>query len=100
MKKLLAMTLACLSVSLIQCGGPAAPAVPTVPAVPTAAGNAKAFGEAQIGDRQACPISGEVFTVTGASPKAEYKGKTYYFCCPGCVEKFKADPEKYVPKGA
>lgn len=94
MKKLLAMTLACLSVSLIQCGGPA------VPAVPNAAGSAKAFGEAQIGDRQACPISGEVFTVTGASPKAEYKGKTYFFCCPGCVEKFKADPEKYVPKGA
>jgi len=28
----------------------------------------------------------------------EYKGKKVYFCCPGCVEKFKADPEKYLSK--
>jgi YHS domain-containing protein len=26
----------------------------------------------------------------------EYKGKTVYFCCPGCDEKFLANPEKYV----
>ena len=29
--------------------------------------------------------------------KVEYNGKTYYFCCPGCVEQFKAEPTKYVP---
>ena len=28
----------------------------------------------------------------------EYKGKKVYFCCPGCSEKFLADPEKYLPK--
>lgn len=28
----------------------------------------------------------------------EYKGKKVYFCCPGCEEKFKAEPEKYVAK--
>ncbi|MBN2129962.1 MAG: YHS domain-containing protein, partial [Sedimentisphaerales bacterium] len=28
----------------------------------------------------------------------EYKGKKVYFCCKACVEKFKADPEKYVSK--
>lgn len=26
----------------------------------------------------------------------EYKGEKVYFCCPGCDEKFLADPEKYV----
>ena len=27
-----------------------------------------------------------------------YRGTIYYFCCPMCVEKFKADPEKYAGK--
>lgn len=27
-----------------------------------------------------------------------YKGKTYYFCCPVCIEKFKNDPAKYISK--
>jgi len=25
-----------------------------------------------------------------------YKGKTYYFCAPGCKKTFEANPEKYV----
>jgi Cu+-exporting ATPase len=28
----------------------------------------------------------------------EYAGKTYYFCCAQCVEKFKSGPEQYVNK--
>jgi len=28
----------------------------------------------------------------------EYKGKKVYFCCPGCEEKFTAEPAKYVAK--
>ncbi len=28
----------------------------------------------------------------------EYNGKTYYFCCPGCIGEFKKDPEKYISK--
>ncbi|MCK4444954.1 MAG: YHS domain-containing protein [Thermoplasmata archaeon] len=27
---------------------------------------------------------------------AEYKGKTYYFCAPGCKFVFEQDPEKYL----
>ena len=27
---------------------------------------------------------------------ADYKGKRVYFCCPGCIAKFKQDPEKYI----
>ncbi|MFH1651123.1 MAG: YHS domain-containing protein [Chloroflexota bacterium] len=33
-----------------------------------------------------------------APAKAEYKGKTYYFCAPGCKKAFEADPEKYLKK--
>lgn len=28
--------------------------------------------------------------------KSEYKGKTYYFCAPGCKATFEAEPEKYI----
>lgn len=28
--------------------------------------------------------------------KSDYKGKTYYFCAPGCKKKFDDTPEKYV----
>ncbi|MCP2604937.1 YHS domain-containing protein [Candidatus Aminicenantes bacterium AH-873-B07] len=28
--------------------------------------------------------------------KSEYKGKTYYFCAPGCKKAFEENPEKYI----
>ena len=31
-----------------------------------------------------------------AKAKTDYQGKTYYFCHPGCLDKFKIDPEKYL----
>jgi Cu+-exporting ATPase len=31
-----------------------------------------------------------------AAAKTEYKGKTYYFCAPGCKVDFDKDPEKYL----
>lgn len=58
----------------------------------------KAPGEATIGDKSTCLVSNEEFLVTDSSPKAEHEGKTYYFCCPGCDSKFKADPAKYLKK--
>ena len=27
-----------------------------------------------------------------------YEGKTYYFCCPMCIEEFKKDPKEYISK--
>ena len=27
-----------------------------------------------------------------------YKGKKYFFCCKGCIAKFKKDPDKYASK--
>ena len=31
-----------------------------------------------------------------ATAKSDYKGKTYYFCAPGCKRAFDANPEKYI----
>src|SRR5580704_11904989 len=31
-----------------------------------------------------------------AKARAEYHGKTYYFCCGGCTQKFQHDPVKYA----
>lgn len=45
-----------------------------------------------------CPVSGKEFKKSDSSPKYEYKGKTYYFCCAGCKEKFEKDPETYIKK--
>jgi len=38
-----------------------------------------------------CIVSGGTGTM-----KLTYKGKDYYFCCSGCRDEFKADPEKYI----
>lgn len=62
------------------------------------AGDVKKNGEAKIGDKTTCPVSGEVFEVKADSPKTDHAGKTYYFCCPGCDKKFQADPKKYLDK--
>ena len=31
-----------------------------------------------------------------AAGHSEYKGETYYFCHPSCLERFRAEPEKYL----
>jgi Cu+-exporting ATPase len=31
-----------------------------------------------------------------ARSKAEHQGKTYFFCCAGCAQKFQAEPERYL----
>jgi len=82
-----------LCLVLAACGGST-----DKPANGPAGANAalKAPGEARVGERTRCPVSGEEFVVTATSPSAEYGGKTYYFCCPGCDAKFKADPNKFL----
>ncbi|HVZ18287.1 MAG TPA: heavy metal translocating P-type ATPase [Terriglobales bacterium] len=46
------------------------------------------------------PVCGMTVDPAKARGTAEYKGKTYYFCCSGCEAKFKADPETYLNKTA
>jgi Cu+-exporting ATPase len=42
------------------------------------------------------PVCGMSVDPARAKATHEHAGKTYYFCCPGCKEKFKADPTKYL----
>ena len=75
---------------------PAAPATPATPATPAAP--AAAAPAAPAAGEVACAVSGEKFVPTAESPKSEYKGKTFAFCCAGCKKKFDADPEKFASK--
>jgi YHS domain-containing protein len=60
-------------------------------ALTIAAGPVLAQGKPQI----ACPVLG------GSIDKniyVDYKDQRIYFCCKGCDEEFKKDPEKYLEK--
>lgn len=94
------LVLALVSSFPVACGGNAASPTPSTPATPTdataAAGDLKEPGEAKVGDKTRCPVSGEIMTVKESSPKFEYKGKTYYMCCDHCMKKLQAEPDKYL----
>lgn len=53
-------------------------------------------------DKQQAPAEIGICPVTHLPARKEfnyaYKGKTYYFCCNDCIEKFKQEPEKYISK--
>lgn len=53
--------------------------------------------KAVIVGNKTCPVSGEKIE-EGSAVTYEYKGKVYSFCCEGCVEEFKKDPERYIQK--
>lgn len=55
-------------------------------------------GDAKVGDKTLCPVSGEEFVVTATSPKVEFEGKAYHTCCPNCAKKLQAEPKKYLEK--
>jgi len=42
------------------------------------------------------PVCGMTVDPAKAAGKHEHKGKTYYFCSKGCLDKFKAHPENYL----
>jgi YHS domain-containing protein len=93
-------TLLLCSLFAVACAGSPPPPPATPGPVPAAASSAPlvAPGEAKVGDRTKCPVSGEEFVVKADSPHAEYNGKTYYFCCSDCPKTFEANPEKFVTK--
>jgi xanthine dehydrogenase accessory factor len=43
------------------------------------------------------PVCGMTVEVAAARHRAEHAGRTYYFCCGGCRERFRAAPDRYVP---
>ena len=46
-------------------------------------------------EQKLCPVMGNAIN---PDVFIEYKGVKVYFCCWGCDDKFRAEPEKYIPK--
>lgn len=46
------------------------------------------------------PVCGMSVNPATAKHRVEHGGKTYYFCCAHCVEKFKAEPQQYLKPAA
>jgi P-type Cu+ transporter len=46
------------------------------------------------------PICGMTVDPADAGGRFDYKGRTYFFCCEHCLEKFRADPEKHLAAAA
>jgi P-type Cu+ transporter len=68
-------------------------------AQPTASAGLVALGaRASKPSRVKDPVCGMEVDPATAKAKAEFGGKTYYFCCPGCATKFQAHPAKYLSK--
>ena len=44
------------------------------------------------------PVCGMEVDEATAPAKTDYRGKTYYFCAPGCKDIFEKEPEKYAEK--
>jgi P-type Cu+ transporter len=42
------------------------------------------------------PVCGMNVNPTTAKHRHQHAGKNYYFCCAGCIEKFKSDPNNYL----
>lgn len=52
--------------------------------------------EQLIVEKVQCPVMTNWILPSEAANSTEYNGKTYYFCCGGCKEKFLVEPEKYI----
>ncbi|MFH1458047.1 MAG: YHS domain-containing protein [Candidatus Omnitrophota bacterium] len=55
------------------------------------------IADVQEAGNKICPVSGEEINEE-TKATYEYQGKVYNFCCAGCLEEFKKDPEKYIKK--
>ena len=42
------------------------------------------------------PVCRMSVDVENAKARVEHGGRTYYFCCGGCAQKFVSDPERYL----
>lgn len=91
------------ALSLAACGGGASSSEPATETQTASAETSGAeqgplvpIGETQVGDRSTCPVSGEEFVVSESSPTVEHEGRTYHFCCPGCAQRFQANPAQFL----
>lgn len=44
------------------------------------------------------PVCGKRINRNKAHIEIEFKGETYYLCCPQCQQEFEQNPEKYARK--
>ena len=42
------------------------------------------------------PVCGMQVDPARAPARAEHAGRAYFFCCPGCAQKFQLDPDEYL----
>ena len=99
MKKSIPAVLAAVFM-LAGCGGnkPAARSadVPAVNADTQSVVKFRAVTAAEIGKTAICPVTKDTIVVTRDTPTADYKGKTYFFCCTNCPVSFSRNPDKYA----
>jgi YHS domain-containing protein len=57
-----------------------------------------ALAQQKADEKVICPVSGETMLKSQAKASYELDGKTYYFCCEACKEKFVKDPAAYLGK--
>lgn len=65
----------------------------TLPMMPSVARAPGGSGEVD-------PVCGMTVQPATAAASHVYEGKTYYFCCQGCLTKFQSNPVKYLKLGA
>src|SRR5579864_822627 len=58
------------------------------------------MGEKQVSGLVKDPVCGMDVDPARAAASYDYAGRTYFFCNPMCLEKFRADPEKYLAQPA
>ncbi|KPJ65213.1 hypothetical protein AMJ44_10750 [candidate division WOR-1 bacterium DG_54_3] len=58
------------------------------------------IAQQQAEEKVVCPVCHHEFKKSEAKATYEHEGKTYYFCCEGCKEKFAKNPEEYLKKKA
>ncbi|MGH9688622.1 MAG: heavy metal translocating P-type ATPase [Candidatus Acidiferrales bacterium] len=54
------------------------------------------MNEENVTAKERDPVCGMTVDPARTAHTAEHAGITYYFCCAGCVAKFRADPQKYL----
>jgi YHS domain-containing protein len=42
------------------------------------------------------PVCGKKVNPNKAYARVEYRGETYYLCCPLCQREFERDPDKFI----
>jgi YHS domain-containing protein len=87
----MALVMTLLTIGLVGVQGCKEKSEPAAVPAPSSVG---AVAAAEI-VQKTCPIMGAAID---EKVFIEHKGKKVYFCCPGCEDKFKADPEKHMAK--